>query len=247
MFKINLLPKEVLEKRRYEDWYPRVFLIAAVALVLVIALYALFAFQANSMRGELQSIREDSQQYQQTAEKLSIFEKKETQLKQREIVAQAALAGRVNVGEVANDISLVLPDEVWLESLTINQDTGLILAGNTPRSAGQSTDVAYKSVAKALVRLSELPGLYDVWLDSAANVQWSKWAATGGTSTSSGTGTGTGTGNVNVVTFEASGKVVRPPGAGDATSTPTAGASQSTAPSAAAQGAVNSANTGSTQ
>jgi Tfp pilus assembly protein PilN len=246
MFKINLLPKEVLERRRYEDWYPRVFLIAAVALVLVIALYALFAFQANAMRGELQSVQEDSQLYQQSAEKLSIFEKKETQLQQREVVAQAALAGRVNVGEVANDISLVLPDEVWLESLTINQETGLILAGNTPRSAGQSADVAYKSVAKTLVRLSELPGLYDVWLDSAANAQWSRWATTGDVSPTAG-GTGTTNLNVNVVTFEASGKVLRPAGAGDASGTPTASTSQGSAPSAAARGAVKSANTGSTQ
>lgn len=245
MFKINLLPKEVLERRRYEDWYPRVFLIAAVALVMVIALYALFAFQANSMRGELQSTRDNSEGYRQSAEKLSIFEKKETQLQEREVVAQAALAGRVNVGEVANDISLVLPDEVWLESLTINQDTGLILAGNTPRSAGQSTDVAYKSVAKTLVRLSELPGLYDVWLDSAANAQWSKWALVSDAAAAGGTGAADL--NVNVVTFEASGKVVRPPGAASASGTSGAGAGQGGAPSAAAQNAVDSANTGQTQ
>jgi Tfp pilus assembly protein PilN len=244
MFKINLLPKEVLERRRYEDWYPRVFLIAAVALLMVIALYALFAFQANSMRGELQSIKDDSQLYQQSAEKLSIFQKKETQLQQREVVAQTALAGRVNVGEVANDISLVLPDEVWLESLTIHQDTGLIIAGNTPRSAGQSTDVAYKSVAKTLVRLSELPGLYDVWLASAANAQWSKWATTGDSAAPAGTA---GDLNVNVVTFEASGKVVRPAGASNAPGTAGAGASPGNTPSAAAKDAVNSANTGSTQ
>ena len=43
MFKINLLPKEVLERRRYEDWYPRVFLVGAVAVVVVVALYVLFA------------------------------------------------------------------------------------------------------------------------------------------------------------------------------------------------------------
>jgi Tfp pilus assembly protein PilN len=243
MFKINLLPKEVLERRRYEDWYPRVFLIAAIALVLVVALYALFAFQANSMRGELQTTREESQQYQQTAEKLSIFEKKETQLQQREVVAQAALAGRVNVGEVANDISLVLPDEVWLESLTISQEKGLILTGNTPRSAGQSTDVAYKSVAKTLVRLSELPGLYDVWLNSASNAQWSKWVASAASATSGGAVNL----NVNVVTFEASGKVLRPLSASDAANTPTSGATHSVAPAAAAQDAVNSANARPTQ
>jgi Tfp pilus assembly protein PilN len=247
MFKINLLPKEVLERRRYEDWYPRVFLIAAVALAVVVAFYAFFWIKAKSMDDELQSIKEQSKLYESSAEKLSIFQNKETQLQQRETVALGALAGRVNVGEVANDVSLVLPDEVWLESLTINQDTGLVISANTPRTAGQSTDVAYKSVAKTLVRLSELPELFDVWLSSAANAQWSKWVAKAGTETSI-------TRPVNVVTFDASGKVLRAAAGTSSGSSASGvsinGAGGSTTPSAAAHGAVNaanSANTGSTQ
>jgi Tfp pilus assembly protein PilN len=237
MFKINLLPKEVLERRRYEDWYPRVFLIAAVALAIVVAFYAFFWIKAKSMNDELQSIKELSQQLDTSAAKLSIFENKETQLRQREVVAQSALVGRVNVGEVANDISLVLPDEVWLESLTINQDDGVSVSANTPRSAGQSTDVAYKSVAKTLVRLSELSELYDVWLSNAANAQWSRWAVKPGSETSV-------VRPVNVVQFEASGKVVRAGAAPSASGsgTNTSGAAPSTTPSAAAQGAVNAAN-----
>ena len=92
------------------------------------------------------------------AEQLSIFQNKEEELQQREGVAQTALAGRVNVGQVANDISLVLPDEVWLDGLTINEKTGVVVTAEHPAYRRRVDDVAYKSVAKTLVRLSELTG-----------------------------------------------------------------------------------------
>lgn len=199
MFKINLLPKEVMERRRYEGWYGRVFLVGGVLVAVVLAVYALFSFEVNSKMGELQSTQEQSKQYSQVAEQLSVFQSKEQELQQRQTVAQTALAGRVNVGQVANDISLVLPDEIWLDTLIVNQDTGVALTANTPRTTGQSADVAYKSVAKALVRLSELGELTDVWLSSATNSQWSSWATSSG-----------GAKPVNVVAFSANSKVVQP-------------------------------------
>ena len=149
------------------------------------------------------------------------------------MIAQTALAGRVNVGQVANDISLVLPDEVWVDLLTINQDTGIILSANTPRTAGESTDVAYKSVAKTLVRLNELPELYDVWLGTATNATWGQWAVD--------TSLQATPLAVHVVAFQASGKVVRP-GAPGSAADGSAGATHTVGAANAAQNAVNQAN-----
>lgn len=246
MFKINLLPKEVLERRRYVGWYPRVFLAAALLVLVVVGLYGYYAFEAQSKRNELQGIEEQSQKYSALADQLSIFQNKETQLQQREAIAQGALAGRVNVGQVANDISLVLPDEVWLDSMTIDEKTGLSISANTPRSAGESADVAYKSVAKTLVRLSELPELLDVWLGAAANVQWTKWAPAASAKP-------VVPESVNVVSFQATGKVsgATASAGGTVSGGGTSGATTSKiAPAAAAQGAVkaaNSTNAGSSQ
>jgi Tfp pilus assembly protein PilN len=247
MFKINLLPREVLERRRYEDWYPRVFVGGAIALVIVVAFYVLFMIDTNSRRGELQAIQEQTKQFSARAEELSIFQNKEEQLRQREDVAKTALTGRVNIGQVANDISLVLPDEVWLDGLVIDEKTGVVVRANTPRTAGQSDDVAYKSVAKTLVRLSELTDLYDVWLTTASNSVWGNWAASVDTSGVAST--------VNVVGFTASGKVFIPGGSRSSTATSgtnsVSGTSgQAGSPSAAAQGAAagaSSANPGGTQ
>lgn len=245
MFKINLLPREVLERRRYEDWYPRVFLAGVIAVVVVVALYVLFFVDANSKRGELQATQEQTKRYSTRAEELSIFQNKEEQLRQREGVAKAALAGRVNVGQVANDISLILPDEVWLDGLVVDEKTGVVVTANTPRTAGESDDVAYKSVAKTLVRMSELTELYDVWLTTASNTTWGKWDPVS-------TDTSGVASSVNVVSFSASSKVAIPGGTGSGAVTSgvnvSGTAGQGSSPgAAAAQGAVSSANSGATQ
>jgi hypothetical protein len=228
MLKVNLLPKEVVEARRFEGWYGRLFLAGIILLLVVLSLYALFAFEASSKTGELQGIKEQANQYTAVAEQLSVFEKKEQELQQRQTAAESALAGRINIGQVANDISLVLPDEVWLDSLAVNQDTGVVFTANTPRTAGESSDVAYKSVAKTLVRLGELTELSDVWLTAATSGQWSSWASPIGSPKP-----------VNVVAFGGTCKVARP-SAGTSGTASSGGVSGSAAQSAT--NAVNSAN-----
>ncbi|MDR3685417.1 MAG: hypothetical protein P4L93_00425 [Coriobacteriia bacterium] len=236
MFRINLLPKEVLERRRYEGWYRWVGIGAIVAIAIMLLIYAGLLIEAKSQNDQLQAILESASSQRVLAEQLAIFQNKEAELQARQSIAQTALAGRVNVGQVAEDVSLVLPDEVWLDLLTINQTTGIVMTAQTPRNSGESDDVAYKSVAKTLVRLNELPELYDVWLTTAVNDQWGAWAPT---TTNDGSNI-----PVNVVTFGATTKVVIPPAA----STPAAAAPASpSTPAAAAQGAVNAANSAGSQ
>ena len=234
MFRINLLPKEVLERRRYEGWYRWVFILAIGLILIILAIYVLLMFDVASKNNELQGVVEQSKLYAADAEQLSIFQNKEQELQARQTVAETALAGRINIGQVANDISLVLPDEVWLDTLSLSEATGITLSGNTPRTTGETTDVAYKSVAKTLVRLNELPQLYDVWLNSASNSTWGQFTTHALSSAPL---------PVKVVSFQASGKIYRP--SVNAPASASAGAVSGTtpvSPTAAAQGAVNAAN-----
>lgn len=226
MLRINLLPREVLDRRRYEGWYRWVAILAVGLVLIFLGVYVLLMLEASSKASQLQSIDESATQTKATAASLAIFENKEQELAKRQQVAVTALAGRVNMGELANEISLVLPDEVWLDALAINESTGIVMTANTPRNASESMDVAYKSVAKTLVRINELPDVIDVWLATAANGNWSKWAppaagATGAAATAL---------PVNVVTFQATGKVVIPGAAAPAAQSQ---AGTTTAPAAA--------------
>jgi Tfp pilus assembly protein PilN len=212
VFRINLLPKELLERRSYEQSYRWVGIIGVGVALIVLAIWVGMLLQLAGKQGELQSKQQESLSYEKEARDLEVFQESERKLKDRESVVQLALAGRVNMGQVANDLSLVLPDEVWLDELTINQDTGLTIAAVTPRNNGRSTEVAFKSVAKTLVRLAEVQSLYDVWLTTATNDVWKEFAPMSGSTDAT---------SVPVVKFQASGKVVRPGASAGATATAT--------------------------
>ncbi|MDY0088062.1 MAG: hypothetical protein RBS78_05900 [Coriobacteriia bacterium] len=172
---INLLPPEVLERRRLEKWYKFIFLGFFVLLVLALLLAAWLLIMAQGRQDRLQALKDQSRQYQTKAEMFAIFEQRQNELDERQTIVDAALAGRVNMGRLAYDVSLIMPDEVWLEHLAINQEDGLALDGFTPLSSSQAADVNYKSIARTLVRLDSLADLDAVWLGAASAAEYDGW------------------------------------------------------------------------
>jgi len=217
MLRINLLPREILERHRFEGWYRYIFIVTfgLVLVVLLIAAGLYLAVQQTS--DELQTAKDKAQQYAEQGKAFDVFEKKEKELADRQVVAQTALSGRVNLGKIAEEISLVLPDEVWLDTMSLGQDSGMSFTGNTPRSSSESANISYKSVAKTLVRINELPLISDVWLSSATNAVWNTWDPSSNITT-----------DTPVVQFTTSGKI-----SGSSAATPT------TASSPGSGGAVN--------
>lgn len=201
MLRINLLPPEVLERRRWEKWYQYVFFGFFVLLVLGLLVAAWLWLMTQTKQDELQGLRQQSQKYQQQAAAFSVFEKKQQELAEREAMVAVALAGRVNMGRLADDISLILPEEVWLEQLSVGQETGLELDGYTPLSSSRSSDVGYKSVAKTLVRLDSLKDLEEVWLAAASSTEFGGWQVDSPSLVP--------TTSADVVRFQVSGKVKR--------------------------------------
>jgi Tfp pilus assembly protein PilN len=182
MVRINLLPREVLERRRYEKWYGYVFIGFGVLLLVVLLAYAYLWFSGAQKTGDLQLLQEQSQKLQQQADAFGIFEQKEQDLVKRQAVATTALAGRIDMGRLAEEVSLVLPDETWLQQMAGSQTDGLAIVGYTPYSSSHSMDVSYKSVAKTLVRINELENVSEVWLTNAANADYSGFAPVTGQS-----------------------------------------------------------------
>ncbi len=142
-------------------------------IVLLAAAGLYIAVQQKS--DELQTAQDTAQKYAEQGKAFDVFEKKEQDLAARQAITQTALADRLNLGKIAEEISLVLPDEVWLDSMTLDEENGVSFHGNTPRPATQSMNVAYKSIAKTLVRLNELRDINDVWLSNATNGVWNAW------------------------------------------------------------------------
>lgn len=167
MIRINLLPPEIIERRKYERFYPYVWAITIVLLVMVVLTWGVLQFISSSLASELQGIEQSAANLRQQAEGLAVFELKEQELAQRQATVSQAIAGRIDMGRLAEEVSLVLPDEVWTTLIDMSEGDGFSATMYAPKPIGQAVDEGYKSVATTLVRLASLSTLNNVWLTTA--------------------------------------------------------------------------------
>lgn len=164
MMRINLLPPEILEKRRAEK---RIIYVALVALLVFLILGVVWVFAYSRVGGRQDTLDARLQEVQATqakADMLAIFEEKEQDLLTRKAIADAALADRMNWAKLFDEMSLVMPTDMWVATMAWDEATGVTLDGYAVDSETDSPDVGHKAIAKMLVRLADLDDLYDVWL-----------------------------------------------------------------------------------
>jgi Tfp pilus assembly protein PilN len=117
MIRVNLLPPEILEKRKAERRLA--YMVAAlIAVSLVLAgIWGFALTRANSKQRTLEAKQQELQQVTQQAASLEIFEAQQTELARRKQVAQLALDARQDWAKLFDEISLVLPSDMWLSAL----------------------------------------------------------------------------------------------------------------------------------
>ncbi|MDZ4655509.1 MAG: hypothetical protein U1F44_06505 [Coriobacteriia bacterium] len=167
MMRINLLPPEILEKRRAEK---RIIYVALVAVLVLIVLAIVWVYGYTRVGAKQQDLDVRLQEVQATqakADMLAVFEQKEQDLQARKAVVDAALGGRMNWAKLFDELSLVMPTDVWVSSLVWDETAGLAVAGYAIDSDTDSPDMGHKSIAKMLVRLADLEDLFDVWLTNS--------------------------------------------------------------------------------
>jgi len=167
MVQINLLPPEIIERRKYDRYYPYVFLAVGVLVAIIVLIWVLLQFLVNQRAQVLQQTQETTAQLTAQADSLAIFEQQRGDLEARQEAASAALTGRVDMGGLAEDITLVLPEEVWSNRLKCSETNGMEMIAFTPVNSQPNVKEGYKSVAATLVRLGALKDLNDVWLTIA--------------------------------------------------------------------------------
>lgn len=172
MVRINLLPQEIIEKRRFERNLRYVMLGGVAALVVLFAVYGLLAMQVASANAELQDRQQTEANLRAQAEAFSIFEEKESDLEARLALADQALAGRVDWGRLANELSLIMPSDVWVVTLTGDEEQGVTMFARAVDSETDVPDVGHKAVAKTLVRMTDLEQLSSVWLSSSIKTEY---------------------------------------------------------------------------
>lgn len=177
--RINLIPQNERQRTRTDVG----LLVLGVAVLGVIGgmafSYFYFSGIASDLDTELAELQIQRQQVEAQLSSLSQFEALEQQVAANEAVVQQIYAGRTLVSEVLGDLSLVIPQEVWFESLSV---TAPELGGAVdpavaaqpqaaPKGAMNAAGLTFtfKDVANLLVRLEQIPALKDVKLGDAAD------------------------------------------------------------------------------
>jgi len=197
MVRVNLLPSEILERRKYERFYFPIIAIGIRLLLVVLGGAGVLRMYVVSCQETLQGIEQDTANTKRQADALAIFEQQQATLEAREQVVTRALKDRIAMGVLMEELSYILPDKAWVTDLQLHQDDGLTLRGYTPESSKNNLDDSYKALAAVLVRINSLKGLKDVWLSRASSASFSNFQ---GASSS---------GSVQVIEFTVNGKLIK--------------------------------------
>lgn len=164
MLRVNLLPREIIEKRRFERYLGLVVIAGVLAMLVVFVVWGIMAISVSSRNEALQKDVQTAAQLAQQADAYQIFEQKEETLKTRTGIARQALDQRIDWGRLMNEFSLVLPPDVWAVGIRAYEDQGMNLDLIAVDSSTDVPDVGHKTVAKTLVRLADLEQVENVWL-----------------------------------------------------------------------------------
>jgi Tfp pilus assembly protein PilN len=175
MIRINLLPPEIVQKRKDEKRWRWVALGGVVAIAIVVLGFAVLQFQVSVKQAEVASIRQQAAALKEKADKFRIFQQKKTDLATRKQIANSALAGRMDWSKLLAELCLVLPSDIYLQRIGVSEPKmsppspgSLSVDGRALDYPNDIPDLGYKSVAKLLVRLTELDSLDNVWLTSSS-------------------------------------------------------------------------------
>jgi len=177
---VNLLPRDE-QRASFGGRGTRIAVAGAVGFVLVSALLVTSMLSAGGSvadkQNTLEGLRSSFAALPQPSEEDSTASAQLSNEKSLRIVAlSGALGGRVAWDRVLREVSLVLPDDVWLTSLSATSPAAAAAAaGGAPTSAGAPTSFSLSgatysqpAVARLLSRLSVVPDLSNVTLESSA-------------------------------------------------------------------------------
>jgi Tfp pilus assembly protein PilN len=170
---VNLLPEDAQPRKvGLPPLAPTIGVAASVlALGVVVAAVHVESGTVSSRQHELDAVQQRLAQVTAAAPKSSGSAVSLLGTRGQRIAAlNAALSGRVAYDRVLNQFALVLPDDVWLDSLLLSSAPAASTDTTTPAPSGVTiTGYTYtaESLARLLQRLSVVPTLKDVALTTA--------------------------------------------------------------------------------
>lgn len=180
MARVNLLPPEVAEVRRFRRVQYGLGSAVLAAIGVVILLLVLAMGSVSSAQQQVDKTQAEQTQLQGRLTKFNGVRQVYAQVAQSDAALRSALTGEVQLSHYLNDLSLTVPQHVWLTNLSVTLDAG----GGTGSAAGAGAGpglarpgigsltatgsaFAHDDVANWLESLSREKGFADAYLSSS--------------------------------------------------------------------------------
>jgi Tfp pilus assembly protein PilN len=171
---VNLLPKkETRERRKAPNLVALGGVVAAVAVTAGLCAWFLTASaKVTEAQNEVDNLRADLSATPIPKPRDTRGDGLQTEKAARLIAVASALGERVSWDRVLREISLVLPDDVWLTSLQASAPTATAAPAPAPTASVGGFSMtgrtySHDAVARLLSRLSLVPDLKDVKLEKS--------------------------------------------------------------------------------
>jgi Tfp pilus assembly protein PilN len=178
MTQVNLLPVEVQAERRTRRQTTLVVSAVGGVLGLLILIFILQSARLASENRKLEEQRAANGQLQTQISSLTRFEQLKQAVTTKEGLLSNLLHGEVLWSGVLRDISLVIPRDMWLTSLSGSlqaSSTGAPGSSTTPVAQGlvgniqfQGTAFKHTTVADWLTRLESVRGWLNPWISTSS-------------------------------------------------------------------------------
>jgi Tfp pilus assembly protein PilN len=158
MRQINLLPPEIAQRRRVREVTILIGAAGLAVLALLIVVFFVQTARLASERGRLEDVQSQNAALQRKVDSLQALAQLETTLKTKEQLLGQLTQNEVRWSVLLNDVSLVIPSDVWLTNFSgsIQASLGATLPPGEPVGnislAGSS--FTHLDVAKWLSRLA---------------------------------------------------------------------------------------------
>lgn len=143
--RVNLLPTEILEVRRLRIVQSWLGALVAVALLVVAGLWVLADREAATEQERLDTVSARQAGLDREAGTLLYVTETYRRVEERQLLLTTAMRGEVLWSRLLTDISLTVPDDVWLTSMTVAPVVPS--AESTGTAAAPATVVAPDEVA----------------------------------------------------------------------------------------------------
>jgi Tfp pilus assembly protein PilN len=169
--KINLLPKEIRDRRKGEKFILLGLLVVTVMVVSLGFVYVYNGTRIADAETDLAKLKSETRKMEASIQSLQVYEQKLAEINSKKSVIDKALGNKIEWSKELEELMIVTPNDVSLTKLS-GDAKGLTFAGTATEVA--DSGLGHKPVAKWLLRLAGTSRKPDVWLTSSDKTEGSQ-------------------------------------------------------------------------